>query len=468
MQPFTGDRKRPMPDWFKYGAGSAYPKRPTNFLFDDIIGKEDVDAEASRAIAASKTAKFSNKVQAPVGRTPADQSLNSVVIVRNAAHPENLSGSKETLVPTRFLYGLLPHCIMIRHRFWRDETNVLRGYPLKLDLKSGEWQPDLKGEYILLVVFRKVEKVQCTGLRGRTLRVTRVKREALESEYRRRQRLASFIEEKQLIFRRKKKKKEEKKEEKEEKEEKDFNPDAAVSGVVSPRGGFAFNNNTNTNNQAEGVWHWAGMTDEEDEAWAQDDDDDDDDDSRGKTQINAEQLSRMNIILGAANWSEEKAVDALKRLAMSEEKRRFGSLNELADAVSASVPKEEAEEEKEDEEKKDKHVVTLEEDRVRDGESWFDAVDSNSADALLNLAYAPRGSKLYVVFKREAREYHFSYFTHSHARSLTESTHTLEQHEHTLKQHEHTHKQQIRNRTSTVSTRKLLSYCSMDESETMQ
>ena len=141
-----------------------------------------------------------------------------------------------------------------------------------------------------------------------------------------------------------------------------------------------------------------------------------DDDSRGKTQITAEQLSRMNIILGAANWSEEKAVDALRRLAMSEEKRRFGSLNELADAVSASVPKEEAEEEKKDEEKKDKHVVTLEEDRVRDGESWFDAVDSNSADALLNLAYAPRGSKLYVicssrtlVFEREAREFHFSY-----------------------------------------------------------
>ena len=425
MQPYTGDRKRPMPDWFKYGAGSAYPKNPTNFLFDDIVGKESLDAEASRAVATSKTAKFSNKVQAPVGRTPADQSLNSVVIVRNAAHPENLSGSKETLVPTRFLYGLLPHCVMIRHRFWRDETNVLRGYPLKLDLKSGEWQPDLKGEYILLVVFRKVEKVQCTGLRGRTLRVTRVKREALESEYRRRQRLASFIEEKQLIFRRKKKKKEET-EEKEEKEEKDFNPDAAVSGVVSPRGGFAFNNNTNTNNQAEGVWHWAGMTDEEDEAWAQDDDDDDDDDSRGKTQINAEQLSRMNIILGAANWSEEKAVDALKRLAMSEEKRRFGSLNELADAVSASVPKEEkAEEEKVDEEKKDKHVVTLEEDRVRDGESWFDAVDSNSADALLNLAYAPRGSKLYVIYvlcSSTKREY-FTFLTHS-LTTLSNSTNT--------------------------------------------
>ena len=254
-----------------------------------------MDAEASRAVATSKMSKFSQKTKAPGVRTPGDQSSMSVVIIRDATHPENLSGSKETLIPTRFLYGLLPQCIMIRHRFWRDETNVLRGYPLKLDPKSGEWQPDLKGEFILLVVFRRVDKIQCTGMRGRVLRVTRVRREALEFEYRRRQRLASLIEEKQLLLKRKKRKKEEKtegkKDEDESKESVDLFGTQGNSGVINARG----------NNQAEGVWHWAGMSDEEDEAWRSDDDDDDDEEENSKSskvQITADQLSRMNIVLG--------------------------------------------------------------------------------------------------------------------------------------------------------------------------
>ena len=101
----------------------------------------------------------------------------------------------------------------------------------------------------------------------------------------------------------------------------------------------------------------------------------------------------------------------MNRLSSSKQRRRFKTLNELADLVSELANKSSSEEEENEDitKVKDSHVRTLEEERVRDGESWFDAIDVNSADALLNLTYAPRGSKLYEIASVLSRLENFSH-----------------------------------------------------------
>ena len=94
MQPFTGPRQKPPPEWWERGAGSPYPMGVNGHLVNDI---SDPDNPAPTL---------------------------SVVVKRDAGHEDNLSGGQETLVPSRLLYGLVPECLLEQYRFWQDERVV--------------------------------------------------------------------------------------------------------------------------------------------------------------------------------------------------------------------------------------------------------------------------------------------------------------------------------------------------------
>ena len=53
----------------------------------------------------------------------------SAVITRDWTVDGNLSLGKETYVPSRLLYGILPQALLDSHVFWQDEDDHLRGYP---------------------------------------------------------------------------------------------------------------------------------------------------------------------------------------------------------------------------------------------------------------------------------------------------------------------------------------------------
>jgi hypothetical protein len=48
----------------------------------------------------------------------------SVIVIREHQHHLNLSGGKETLVPARFLQGLIPEALLDAYIFWQDESVV--------------------------------------------------------------------------------------------------------------------------------------------------------------------------------------------------------------------------------------------------------------------------------------------------------------------------------------------------------
>ena len=97
LQPYTGFRSRPYPEWWKHGAGCnpkkdpAYPMSLHDVLLNDISG----------------SSKFNSSYTL------------SVLLKRDAGHELNLSGGQETMVPARFLYGLLPECLLDQYRFWQ-------------------------------------------------------------------------------------------------------------------------------------------------------------------------------------------------------------------------------------------------------------------------------------------------------------------------------------------------------------
>jgi len=78
LQPETKARAHPLPAWWQRGGGEPYPKNVANKLCSNL----DTDA-------------FS-------------ESYASCAIIRDANHELNLSRSRETLVPTCLLHGLIP------------------------------------------------------------------------------------------------------------------------------------------------------------------------------------------------------------------------------------------------------------------------------------------------------------------------------------------------------------------------
>jgi thiol-disulfide isomerase/thioredoxin len=114
MQPDFSPRTYPKPSWELYGAGHPY---------------QDSTPESARA---------------------------SKVVTRDWTVKGNLSFGTETYIPARLLSGVLPQTLLETHRFWQDEDDQLRGYPI-VDEKDTERQNKAesgtsKGESMMIYV----------------------------------------------------------------------------------------------------------------------------------------------------------------------------------------------------------------------------------------------------------------------------------------------------------------------------
>jgi hypothetical protein len=146
----------------------------------------------------------------------------SVLIHRDEQHKDNLSGGRETFVPSRLLFGVVPAALLSSYNFWSDESVVpkssrmedvsqssrnykrLRGYPIDED-----------GEYIIIIEFiytgnwadctekssqsKRGEYVQCTGLPGRTVTIIKRPLALAKAEFKARSQIASRIESLKLM-----------------------------------------------------------------------------------------------------------------------------------------------------------------------------------------------------------------------------------------------------------------------------
>jgi hypothetical protein len=93
FQPSKSDQCGPKPSWEKYGAGHPY-----------------------RAM---------------------DEHKSSRVVTRDWTVEGNLSFGLETYIPVRLLRGVVPQTLLETHRFWQDEDDQLRGYPIMADGGKG-------------------------------------------------------------------------------------------------------------------------------------------------------------------------------------------------------------------------------------------------------------------------------------------------------------------------------------------
>ena len=90
MQISTAPRQNgPDPYWWERGSGVPYPSGVSESLCNDHSNNSRI----------------------------------STVIVRDATHEQNLSGGRETFIPSRLLYGAVPDCILEEYRFWQDESS---------------------------------------------------------------------------------------------------------------------------------------------------------------------------------------------------------------------------------------------------------------------------------------------------------------------------------------------------------
>jgi thiol-disulfide isomerase/thioredoxin len=113
-QPDYAHRMYPKPSWEFYGAGHPY---------------EDSTPDSAKA---------------------------SKVVTRDWTVKGNLSFGTETYIPARLLSGVLPETLLESHRFWQDEEDQLRGYPV-VDEKDADKQNEAergtsKGESMMIFV----------------------------------------------------------------------------------------------------------------------------------------------------------------------------------------------------------------------------------------------------------------------------------------------------------------------------
>lgn len=76
----------------------------------------------------------------------------SAVITREGTHADNLAGTEELFVPSRFLHGAVPSALLESHTFYLDDNDVMRGYPAK-DEKTGIYP------HVILVEISKSSKL---------------------------------------------------------------------------------------------------------------------------------------------------------------------------------------------------------------------------------------------------------------------------------------------------------------------
>jgi len=82
LQPSIQPRQAPSPKWWQHGSGAAYPRGTSENVYNDVVG---------------------------VSQNPEV----SVLVHRDASDSRNLSGGVETLVPSRFLLGVVPQVIQL-------------------------------------------------------------------------------------------------------------------------------------------------------------------------------------------------------------------------------------------------------------------------------------------------------------------------------------------------------------------
>jgi hypothetical protein len=175
----------------------------------------------------------------------------SVLVVREQQHHLNISGGRETLVPARFLYGVVPHALLDAFRFWEDESMAPRGTKPEDFAKLSRGYKRLlgypiveEGEFMMIVEFRYTGSwtdfvppalnanspnvVQSTGFPGRTVRITRRPKKIMLENFQRRQRVASVIDSLKILVPPVKAKKAAEETENPEKEEMLFKVDALV------------------------------------------------------------------------------------------------------------------------------------------------------------------------------------------------------------------------------------------------
>jgi hypothetical protein len=92
LQPTIANRQSPFPKWWTHGAGSPYPVGVGAHVSNDVVGLSQ-------------------------------QTSQSVLVKRDAADEDNLSGGVETLIPERLLLGVIPQAILV--------SNNKRGLPRK-------------------------------------------------------------------------------------------------------------------------------------------------------------------------------------------------------------------------------------------------------------------------------------------------------------------------------------------------
>lgn len=205
MQPSFGNRREPFPKWWQHGAGSAYPRGVINCVSNDVVG---VSTEPN----------------------------SSVLILRDAADPRNLSGGVETFVPERLLLGTLPQALLDDYLFYQDQATEPpcmqpgEGRPGYKKLR-GYAKPGVKNDTVLVVEFQAIGSweeemahpggsggggtpaglvgasrrlfnvVQATGLPGRSLRVLRRPKQVVEAEFKIFKAVAAELERLQLLKR---------------------------------------------------------------------------------------------------------------------------------------------------------------------------------------------------------------------------------------------------------------------------
>eukprot|EP00808_Paulinella_micropora_P008730 g77250.t1 len=343
-QPFTGVRRQPFPTWWQRGFGKPYPMAPSGNLANDITGNSK------------------NRMQ-----------TQSIVVLRDVAHKDNLSGGQETLIPARLLHGLLPSCLLEEFLFWSDESSAppgsrmsklpgykrMRGYPRAED-----------GEHMLLVELvpvgswmelsrskrsgKKSNVCEITQLPGRTIKVTRVLKTVVQEDLKQRQKIASVIESLELLTPPERKEKkpdflEELKDDKKnlapleegqqveaewqggkewhpatiiEAHEEDGTYDIKFTGTSAWIGDEKHVQRENIreidpkkqqSKQGEGHWHWEGMTDEEDQDWASEgsSEEDEDDGTAHKHKKKSLRFEHFNA-LGALLRVAKGDLDALE------------------------------------------------------------------------------------------------------------------------------------------------------------
>lgn len=220
MSTFDDVLQQQYPEWWIRGAGTPYPTGVRDNLSNDVTG-----VSANGAL--------------------------SVLVVREQQHILNISGGRETLVPARLLYGVVPHALLDAYRFWEDESlaprgtkpedfaHLSRGYKRLLGYPIDE-----DGEYMIIVEFKFTGSwtdfippvigtnapnvVQSTGFPGRTVHITRRLKSVMVENFQRRQRIASVVDSLKILVPPVKVKKAADENEAAEKEEMRFKVDAAV------------------------------------------------------------------------------------------------------------------------------------------------------------------------------------------------------------------------------------------------